>query len=145
MRALKIVGVVVGLMVAAGVAFGLWRYFFPSEEWRVFHGANGLIQASLDSAAWREWNAQKEGDFLYMLGDEVCDGYFWGYDGRALVQDAWEADLLFFVDLEEEFACPVSEGARAVSRQPFRECPECVHTAYTRLLGESAGSVPGLP
>jgi len=134
-RKLLIAGAVVGVLVLGLVGFGVFRHFFPTEGRRVFQEANRLAQGSMRPGAFGEWT---DGRSLYILGDEACGGYFWAYDLDGRTRSAAQAELVYFVDLEEGYACPLSEAALETSREPIPECPPCALEEYERLAGMPA-------
>ena len=137
-RKAVVAGAVVGVLVLGLVGFGLFRQFFPYEERRVFIQTNQLVSASVKPGSFGMW-AGDHGSYV-ILGHEACGGMLWGYHGPSGAREAWEAEWVFFVDLEERFVCPLSEAARESSREPIMECPPCAREEFERLAGLPAGS-----
>ena len=123
-RILLIGGTVVAVLVLSVTGIGVYRQLFPSESWRIFQSANDLVMNAVD------FSAIGTGGSLYISGEEACGGMFWAYDHIAGGREVWDMQWLFFVDLDNDFLCPVNDAAIAVTKPPIPECPACVLEEY---------------
>lgn len=128
-RVLLIGGAVVAVVFLGLIAFGVFRQFFPPEEWRTFQAANSLVSGAVD------FSAIGTGGSLYISGEEACGGMFWAYDHRTGGPEVWDMEWLFFVDLDDDFFCPVNDAAIAVTKPPVPACPPCVLETYQGHAG----------